>query len=147
MNLGCLPNSLLFCYSPSSVLGRNRQGPKLNGRCTSTWCHMVVTCATPNLSVKLSTTKSPLFPAVSQATKMNTKSPEKQILYLYFLMSGLPFSAMEQHQSFCLSQSDRVTGHTSAALQQDLLPKHPKPATSAGCLKAQNITFSKTIRC
>lgn len=110
------------------------------GTCTSTWCHMVVTCATANLSVKLSTAKSPLFPAASQATKMNTKSPEKQILCLYFLISGLPFSAVEQHQSFCLSQSDRVIGHTSAALQQDLVPKHPKPATSAVCSKAQNIT-------
>lgn len=72
---------------------------------------------------------------------MNTKSPEKQTLDLYFFMSGLPFSAVSSIGPFAShSQSAMVIGHTSAALHQDMSPKHPKPATFIGCSKAQNTT-------
>lgn len=37
-------------------------------------------------------------------------------------------------------QSAMVIGHASAALYQDMSPKHPKPATFIGCSKAQNTT-------
>lgn len=71
---------------------------------------------------------------------MNTKPPEKQILDLDFLMRRLPFFAMEQSQSFCLTLTVMAIVHISAALQHDFLPKHHKPTTSAGCSKAQNTT-------
>lgn len=72
---------------------------------------------------------------------MNTESPEKQILDLYFPMSGLLFSAVSSTGPFAShSQSAIVIGHISAALHQDMSPKHPKPAAFIGCSKAQNTT-------
>lgn len=153
MNLGCLPNSF-HAYSATAhylCLGGTEEQIRTlakRGNVPVQWCHIMVTWPHhPKFISKMLlipwTLHNKIFPIFSSIS-----SNRNEHKVTWEINIGLVFPH-EWTSIFCNGspsallpyiQSATVIGHTSAALWQDLSPKHPKPAIFTSCSKTQNTT-------